>query len=169
MFNEYNFEDLYGLEFGKQDNMVIRPDPDNNEFLMNFTTPNHTEDSVSLGIGMEAFIFFRNIIRMEIWDGDELLYKSNRRFHFFVNATGKDPYADKDSGHPLLPYKARETWLKPNRTYTLKVYRTVGPSPKNPIGIHYVATDGNEKDIATQGVPMTFNGVAGHFVPELDD
>lgn len=169
-FNKYFFPDVYGFEFGARANVTKYPDPENNEFEIEFRTPNHSEEDVRFAFSTMAFVFFRKILKMEVWDGDTKLYESNQQLSMFVNESGEDPWKDDPTGHPKIAREPRTTHLKPSHTYTLKVYRTVGPSPKNPISVQYYGTDANQVDygsaIPKEGVPMTIGDIKGMFIPE---
>ena len=169
MFNEYKFEDVYGVPFGTRGKISEYPDRDNNEFEIEFTTPNNSEEDVRFEVGMMTYVYFKDQLELQILDGGDVLYESNRAFSMFVNKDGVDPKAGKPTGHPgIAPPDARDTHLLPNHTYKLRVSRSFGASANNPISITYYATDDNQIDYGSdiEGVPMTFNGVTGMFVPE---
>lgn len=170
MFNKYKFEDVYGFPFGTRNNVTVYPDKENNEFEISFVTPNHSEEDVRFAFSGMSYVFFRNILRMEVWDGGVLLYETNRSLSMFVNNTGIDPWSEVKTGDKRIPRVPRTTHLQPGHEYTLKVYRTVGASPKNPIPLQYYGTDANEIEygpsLPTEGIPMTFGDVKGTFIPD---
>lgn len=180
MFNQVTFEDVFGVEFGVQKKVIAYPDKEANQFDILLHTPNHSEDSVQFMFTTMEWVFFRNILRMELWDGDQLLYTNNGKpgFNFFVNQSGVDPWKDDPTGHPKIAREPRTTWLEPDHRYILRVYRVkpdgtpMGPNPKNPINIQYTGTDGTEVEYEVttpasepapvpigDAVEMVFNGV----------
>ena len=81
--------------------------------------------------------FIRNQLKMEILDGDEVMYTSNRSFSMFVNTDGVDPKGNMPTGHPGVQRKTRYQHLLPSHNYKLRVSRTSGASSKSPIKITY--------------------------------
>lgn len=173
MFNQVKFEDVYGVEFGAASNLMKYPDPDNNEFEMEINTPNHSEEDVRIAISTMSSVFFRDKMKLELWDGDLLLYESNRGFSFFINKSGIDPWSEKGTGDNRRPRIPRETHLEPAHKYRLRGYRTFGATDKNPIDLIHISNDKNEvkygpDNIVDIGTRMTFGPLKGTFFQDLE-
>lgn len=171
MFNRYKFEDIFGFEFGAKRKVSVTPDPQNNEFEIEFRTPNHSEENVKFLLDTMAFIYFRRLIKMEVWEGEEMVFArkvNDAQIPMFVNLDGIDRLADDPSGHPGIDNDTVRLWLKPNTVYVLKVYRTTGPSANNPISVGYYGTDDNQVDYGpdiSDSVDVTIGGVKGVWIP----
>ena len=168
------FEEVFGFEFGKKTKTKRYPDRATSDFLMQFTTPNNSEEDVRFSL--DLMIMLMGEITMTVMSelGEVMfskIFNANNRgaLTMFVNKTGIDPKAGDPSGHPGIPSRpARNTWLKPNKTYTLHVHRDTH-SDKQPIGIIYSGNDDNQIDygIVTgdDEVEVSIAGVQGIWIP----
>lgn len=162
------FEEVYGFEFGKRGNVTAYPDRTTSDFEIEFTTPNHDESDVRFLFSVMAFIFDKNML-LQCMDADRnILYESNRQLSFFINSTGIDPKAGLPTAHPGIdPPAARETWLKNNTTYILRVYRA-RHSDNQPMALVYQSLDvdlPNEIPV-DKSLDIAINGVDGIWVPK---
>lgn len=161
--NTFNFTDVYDVLFGADTKIKQYPDPDATDFEIDFVTPSHTEEDVRFSVSTMEYVFHRDNIKLDIMDGDTVLYTSNRSFSMFVNLDGVDPKAGRPSGHPNVSPITRKEHLLPSHKYTLRVH-----SVHKPISITYSGTNINEVELGTGmggSIEMTLAGVAGMFVP----
>jgi hypothetical protein len=166
---QLKFKDVYGVDFGVRGNITKYPDRTISEFDIIFTTPNHDESDVRFMFPMMAFIMNKNMI-LQILDGDQILYQSNRSLSMFVNDSGVDPKAGKPSGHKYITIKPRETWLKKNHTYTLRVVRPQGHDDRQPMAVVYQSLDVDVPEVETvdKTLEITIAGQRGVWVPDED-
>lgn len=165
------FEDVYGVKFGVRANMTKYPDRTTSEFDIEFTTPNHDESDVRFTLPLMAFVMNKLMI-MQIMDGEDVLYQTNRSFSMFINDSGEDPKAGAASGHKYITIKPRDTWLKKNHKYKLRVVRPQGHDDRMPIGMTYQSLDVDAPEPveveAEKTLDITIAGQAGVWIPNQD-
>lgn len=160
----FDFEELFGCEFGTRDNLTKYPDVgDDREFGIRIVTPNHPEDDVRLGVSTMAFVFNKNFELVMTKDGEEL-YESNLQLSFFVNLDPEDPAPRTvRDGSQKEPYiVSRETHLMPNTEY---IYIMRDYNTNNPMGVVYHGLDSDEDIESYNGLPLDLNGVPGIWYP----
>lgn len=169
-----NFRELYGFEFGEKRKAKAYPDRTTSDFRFDFKTPNHSEEDVRFFLDLMSM--FMGVITFTVLDEKGILFSrtfdANHRgsLSMFVNKDGVDPKAGRPTGHPgIAPPEPRNTWLEPNKTYTLHVHRDKH-SDRQPIGVYYYGNDANQVDygpdieIPEDGIEMTLGPLKGVFI-----
>lgn len=156
------FEDLYGFKFGKKIKATVYPDRKSSDFSFEFTTPNNSEEDVRFFLDLPYFMMGN--ITLTVFDGDEALFSDNRSLSMFVNQDGID-HKPPFKNHYGKVSEPRTTWLKPNHTYKLHVYRAQHDD-NQPIGVGYFGTDANQVEYApVEDAVLVLNGVEYDLVP----
>ncbi len=176
----FEFKDVFGVEAGERANR--RYSVKSNRIEINMMTPNHLEEEIRVGFFGMNYLFLRGSdkqTRVEVWEEDTLLYSDNRMLSLFVNDVNEDPRAGRvmpgvSPGGGQVKLLGRETWLKPNRMYTLVFWTSVPAEvhERQPFTIHYLGKDTHNEvefiPVVDRAVPMTFGEVSGYFVPDTD-
>jgi hypothetical protein len=169
--SEYTFLEAFGLEFGAGGNEVFSYN-DSGEFTILFTTPSHTEDSITFSFTQGTFITGMaqpGKQYIEVFDNNGVLVaKDLRRLDFFVNEDGTPP----DAAGSTHKFGAGFThtdrfWLKPNTGYRLVATREFWRPTAQSWSVRYVGHDGGEQPIESEAaIAMTIEGVPGTWKPE---
>lgn len=160
---EFNFEELFGFEFGTKTKEKVTPTREESDYLIHFKTPNHSEEDVRFFLDTVLWRLMGDVTLtiLDAEDDNRFMFSDKRSLSMFVNKDGVDPKAGRASGHPWIPTKTRTTHLLPNHNYTLSVYRP-RHDDRQPLGISYYGDDKNQVDYGIEpeddGIEVTIAG-----------